>query len=84
MWRARRGTPTAISGCPHSNDTQRYSAIPQLAVADGGFASRTNERWVQAHGVPHVVLPRRQNGRRSRAARAALRWRTGSEGHIAR
>ena len=55
---------------------------PQLAVADGGFASRTNERWAQAHGVRHVVLPRRQNERRSRAARAALRWRTGSEGRI--
>ena len=55
---------------------------PQLAVADGGFASRTNERWAQAHGVRHVVLPRRQSERRSRAARAALRWRTGSEGRI--
>ena len=60
--------------------TALFGHAPQLAVADGGFASRTNERWAQAHGVRHVVLPRRQNERRSRAARAALRWRTGSEG----
>ena len=62
--------------------TALFGHAPQLAVADGGFASRTNERWAQAHGVRHVVLPRRQNERRSRAARAALRWRTGSEGRI--
>jgi transposase, IS5 family len=62
--------------------TALFGHAPQLAVADGGFASRTNERWAQAHGVRHVVLPRRQNEHRSRAARAALRWRTGSEGRI--
>jgi IS5 family transposase len=65
---------------------ERHAALfghpPQLAVADGGFASRTNERWAQGQGVRHVVLPRRQNEPRSRAARAALRWRTGSEGRI--
>jgi len=55
---------------------------PQLAVADGGFASRTNERTAQDRGVRHVVLPWQSRARRSRAARAALRWRTGSEGRI--
>ena len=30
----------------------------------------------------HVVLPWQPRARRSRAARAALRWRTGSEGRI--
>jgi IS5 family transposase len=55
---------------------------PQLAVADGGFASRTNERAAQDRGVQHVVLPRQSREPRSRIARAALRWRTGSEGRI--
>jgi len=55
---------------------------PQLAVADGGFASRTNERAAQARGVRHVVLPRQSHEKRSRMTRAALRWRTGSEGRI--
>jgi len=55
---------------------------PQLAVADGGFASRQNERAAQDRHVRHVVLPWQPRARRSRAARAALRWRTGSEGRI--
>lgn len=55
---------------------------PQLAVADGGFASRQNERAAQDRGVRHVVLPWQPRAQRSRAARAALRWRTGSEGRI--
>jgi IS5 family transposase len=55
---------------------------PHLAVADGGFASRTNERVAETRGVRHVVLPRRAHEKRSRLARAALRWRTGSEGRI--
>ena len=54
----------------------------QLAVADGGFASRQNERAAQDRGVRHVVLPWQPRARRSRAARAALRWRTGSEGRM--
>lgn len=62
--------------------TVLFGHPPQLAVADSGFASRTNARWAQAHGVRHVVLPRRPNEPRSRAARTALRWRTGSEGRI--
>ena len=55
---------------------------PHLAVADGGFASRSNERAAQTRGVRHVVLPRQAREERSRVARAALRWRTGSEGRI--
>jgi transposase, IS5 family len=55
---------------------------PHLAVADGGFASRSNERAAQARGVRHVVLPRQSREERSRTARAALRWRTGCEGRI--
>jgi len=53
-----------------------------LAVADGGFASRTNETAARARGVRQVVLPRQPRESRSRSARAALRWRTGSEGRI--
>jgi len=59
-----------------------FNHAPQLAVADGGFASRSNERAAQDRGVRHVVLPRQPRETRSRAARAALRWRTGSEGRI--
>ena len=59
-----------------------FGRAPRLAVADGGFASRRNERAAQALGVRHVVLPWQPRARRSRLARAALRWRTGSEGRI--
>src|SRR5262245_38986494 len=59
-----------------------FDHAPQLAVADGGFASRSNERAAADRGVRHVVLPRQPRERRSRAARAALRWRTGCEGRI--
>jgi transposase, IS5 family len=59
-----------------------FGHAPHLAVADGGFASRTNERAAQDRGVRHIVLPRQHHEKRSRIARAALRWRTGSEGRI--
>jgi IS5 family transposase len=59
-----------------------FDHAPSLAVADGGFASRGNERAARDGGVRHVVLPRQSREERSRAARAALRWRTGSEGRI--
>lgn len=59
-----------------------FGGPPQLAVADGGFASATNERVAHERGVRHVVLPRQPRETRSRLARLALRWRTGSEGRI--
>src|SRR6266542_4325876 len=59
-----------------------FGRPPQLAVADGGFASPANEHAAAARHVRHVVLPRHPRATRSRAARAALRWRTGSEGRI--
>ena len=55
---------------------------PRVAVADGGFASRANEQAAYARGVRTVVLPRQRRKGRSRAVRAALRWRTGCEGRI--
>jgi IS5 family transposase len=59
-----------------------FDQAPRLAVADGGFASRSNERAAPDRGVRHVVLPRQPRETRSRAARTALRWRTGSAGRI--
>jgi IS5 family transposase len=59
-----------------------FDHAPHLAVADGGFASRRNEQAARDRGVRHVVLPRQSREERSRTARAALRWRTGSEGRI--
>jgi len=59
-----------------------FARPPDLAVADGGFASRANEAAARARGVRQVVLPRQPRESRSRSARAALRWRTGSEGRI--
>jgi transposase, IS5 family len=59
-----------------------FGRAPQLAVADGGFASATNERAAQARGIRHVVLPRQPRETRSWLARMALRWRTGCEGRI--
>ncbi|HKA57326.1 MAG TPA: ISNCY family transposase [Gemmatimonadales bacterium] len=59
-----------------------FNHAPHRVVADGGFASRSNERAALERGVRHVVLPRQPREQRSRLARAALRWRTGSEGRI--
>lgn len=59
-----------------------FDRAPELAVADGGFASRSNERAAQERGVRHVVLPRQAREKRSRIAHAVLRWRTGSEGRV--
>jgi len=59
-----------------------FGVAPQRAVADGGFASATNEWAAHQRGVRHVVLPRQPRETRSRSTRLALRWRTGSEGRI--
>ena len=59
-----------------------FGRAPRLAVADAGFASGANERAAYEHGVRRVVLPRQRRKGRSRAVRAALRWRTGCEGRI--
>ena len=59
-----------------------FGRPPRLAVADAGFASRANERAADARGVHQVVLPWQRRNGRSRATRAALRWRTGCEGRI--
>jgi IS5 family transposase len=59
-----------------------FGHAPRLAVADGGFASRANAQAAHDRGVRTVVLPRQRRNGRSRAIRAALKWRTGCEGRI--
>jgi IS5 family transposase len=61
---------------------QLFGRAPYLAVADAGFASRTNEGAAHARGVHTVVLPWQRRKGRARGVRAALRWRTGCEGRI--
>ncbi len=39
-----------------------FGRAPELAVADGGFASRRNERAAHERWVRHVVLPRQARG----------------------
>jgi IS5 family transposase len=78
----RRQADRALWGPALDRHIALFGHPPQLAVADGGFASQTNERAAQDRGVRHVVLPRPPHRKRSRMARAALRWRTGSEGRI--
>jgi len=78
----RRQMDRALWGPALDRHIALFGHPPRLAVADGGFASQTNERAAQERGVRHVVLPRQPHKKRSRLARAALRWRTGSEGRI--
>ena len=59
-----------------------FGHAPQLAVADGGFASRTNERGRRTTGsATSSCRGGEANAARARRGRA-LQWRTGSEGRI--
>src|SRR6266571_3134333 len=78
----RRQSEQALWGPARDRHIELFDGAPQLAVADGGFASATNERAARERGVRHVVLPRQPRETRSRGDRMALRWRTGSEGRI--
>ncbi len=78
----RRQSEQALWGPALDRHIELFDGAPQLAVADGGFASATNERAARERGVRHVVLPRQPRETRSRGDRMALRWRTGSEGRI--
>ena len=78
----RRQSEQALWGPARDRHIELFAGAPQLAVADGGFASATNERAARERGVRHVVLPRQPRETRSRGDRMALRWRTGSEGRI--
>jgi IS5 family transposase len=66
-----------------------FGRAPDLATADKGFSSTSNERAATDRGVRRVVLPAR--GRKSLVRRAherqrwfrrGQRWRTGCEGRI--
>ena len=46
-----------------------FGRPPQLAVADGGFASPMNEHAARARGVRHVVLPRQPRDALARCPR---------------
>ena len=78
----RRQAERALWASTLDRHIELFGSAPQLAVADGGFASAANERAAHERGVRHVVLPRQPRASRSRRARLALRWRTGSEGRI--
>jgi IS5 family transposase len=71
----------------------RHQAIfgrpPNLAAADRGFSSASNERNAIERGVRRVILPRRgpksvarRAYERQRWFRRGQRWRVGSEGRI--
>jgi transposase, IS5 family len=79
---ATRVPDTTLWGPSLERHEQLFGRPPRWAVADAGFASRTNEQLARERNVRHVVLPRQRRERHSRAIRAALRWRTGSEGRI--
>ncbi len=66
-----------------------FGKMPQLAAADHGFHSDTNERRAQKAGVKQVCIPRpgkksqqRIQHQRQRWFRRGQRWRNGSEGRI--
>jgi len=80
----------ALWGPSLQRHQELFGRPPELATADGGFASAANERQAQDLGVKHVALLRRHTDPRH-ASRPALRsrwferarqWRTGCEGRI--
>jgi hypothetical protein len=75
--RSRTTGSRARPGCEQSQAKMKvlYQGLMRItrtvvrhAVADGGFASRTNERFAHDRGVHHVVLPRLLGEPRSRIA----------------
>jgi transposase, IS5 family len=66
-----------------------FGRAPDLATADRGFSSTSNEQAARDRGVRHVVLPwrgaksvARRAYERQRWFRRGQRWRVGSEGRI--
>ena len=82
--------PDAVSWVPSLKyHVKLFGCPPELATADRGVFSETNERFARDLGVKHVALPQpgaknRQRKRREsqRWFKAALRFRTGIEGRI--
>jgi IS5 family transposase len=67
----RRQADRTLWGPALDRHIELFGGPPQLAVADGGFASATNERAARERGVRHVVLPRQSRDTRSRRERHA-------------
>jgi transposase, IS5 family len=72
-----------------NNHKARFGRLPDVATADRGFFSATNEREAKELGVKHVALPARGRLSRKRAEheeqrwfQRALRWRAGIEATI--
>ena len=66
-----------------------FGRLPDLAAADRGFSSASNERHAIERGVRRVILPRRgpksvarRAYERQRWFRRGPRWRVGCEGRI--
>jgi IS5 family transposase len=66
-----------------------FGRVPELAAADRGFYSTSNERLAIERGIKRVVLPRagpkseeRRAHERTRWFRRGQRWRVGCEGKI--
>jgi IS5 family transposase len=87
---AERVVDQALWGPSLERHEELFGRPPELATADGGFASVANERRAQERGVKHVALLRRGRRRDDRPPAAprprwferARKWRTGCEGRI--
>jgi IS5 family transposase len=69
--------------------TRRAGRVPDLVTADRGYGEAAVEDTLRAHGVRHVVLPRKGKPNAARrdiehrpAFRKQVKWRTGCEGRI--
>ena len=69
--------------------TRRAGRVPDVVTADRGYGEAAIEDALRAHGVRHVVLPRkgRPNAARREVEhrptfRKQVKWRTGCEGRI--
>jgi len=69
--------------------TRRAGCVPDVVTADRGYGEAAIEDALRAHGVRHVVLPRKGRPNTARreiehrpAFRRQVKWRTGCEGRI--
>src|SRR5437773_1402488 len=60
----RRQADGGLWGATLDRHIELFGRPPQLAVADGGFASATNERVAHERGIRQVVLPRQPRATR--------------------
>lgn len=82
--------PDDAQWCPSLKSHQKlFGHPPELATADRGVFSKTNEQFARDLGVKHVALPqpgakscRRKRREARRWFRVALRFRAGIEGRI--